>query len=548
MRDWLTVRVADVNPRTWVTMGNLVAGISVGAYLIPQAMAYGSLAGIGAAVGLSVAVVPLLVYTVLGKHKWMSVGPESAVALMAAAAAGPAAAAAGVSPTEVLPLMAAIVGVVLIVGRFLKAAFLADLLSLPVLVGYLTGIAVLMVMSQLQKLTGIEADTEDLRTLITQTEWSMPDWSTLSVGILVAAVAWFGPRISPRFPGALVALGLSIVLGMVTDIPTIGDVTTALPTFDVPPLTLELFEALIWPALTVAAVAFTDVMVTSRAISDGSRSNPDREMIALGGAQLATGFFSGYPVSASSSRTALARASGATSRHYSLVVAAVLLIAPVLFGGILSEIPEAGLAGIILYAAISLIEVGQWRKLLRLHRNEFAIAAACTFAVLMFGILPGIAFAIAASVFAFLARLARPTASVLGFTPMSASMHSIDTHDDTDTVPGLVVFRYEAPLFFINAPDFFDEALAVVDHDTDVLLVNMEASANLDTTSLDTLAELQRSLEEDGVTLWLARVRYDVMELMAKHGVLDEIGDDNIYETLGVAVDAFRRDQLMPGG
>ena len=180
-------------------------------------------------------------------------------------------------------------------------------------------------------------------------------------------------------------------------------------------------------------------------------------MIAVGGAQLATGFFSGYPVSASSSRTALARSSGATSKHYSLVVAVMILLAPILIGGLLEKIPQAGLAGIILYAAISLIELPEWRKLRRLHRNEFAIAASCTIAVLLFGILPGIGFAIAASVVAFLARLARPTASVLGFTPMSQSMHAVDKHKKVETVPGLVVFRYEAPLFFINAPDFFTD-------------------------------------------------------------------------------------------
>lgn len=544
MAQWFTERFSDVSPRTWFTLGNLVAGISVGAYLIPQAMAYGSLAGVGAALGLATAIVPLLAYTLLGKHKWMSVGPESSVALMSAAAAAPAAAAAGMEPAAVLPVMAAIVGIVLMVGRFLKAAFFADLLSLPVLVGYLTGIAVLMVMSQLQKLTGIEANTDDLWTMLTQTQWTMPDWTTLGVGLIVALIAWFSPRISPRFPGALAALGVSILLGMLTDIPTIGPVTTALPTFAVPAFSMQLVEALIWPAVTVAAVAFADVMITSRAINDGTRSNPEREMFAIGGAQLATGFFSGYPVSASSSRTALGRASGATSRHYSLVVAGVLIVAPLLIGPILSEIPEAGLAGIILFAAASLIEVPQWRKLRRLHRNEFAIAASCTVAVLLFGILPGIGFAIALSVFAFLARLARPTASVLGFTPMSESMHSVDTHDDTDTVPGLVVFRYEAPLFFINAPDFFEEAVEVVDVDTEVLLVNMEASANLDTTSLDTLQELCVYLDDMGVELWLARVRHDVLVLLDKHGVINEIGPEHIFETLTIAVDEFRSTRI----
>ncbi len=532
-------KVGNLQPKTWFTLGNLVAGISVGAYVIPQAMAYGSLAGVGAAVGLATAIVPLLAYAILGKHKWLSVGPESAVALMAAAAAGPAAAASGLSPALVLPTMAAIVGLVLIIGRFLKLAFLADLLSVPVLVGYLTGIAVLMVMSQLQKLTGIDANTEDLWSLFTKTTWSTPNWVTLGIGVIVALIAWGLPKISPKIPGAVIALAVAIVLGLLVDVPTIGPVTTGLPTFAVPDFSWSLVQSLFWPAVTVAAVAFTDVMVTSRAINDGQRSSPEREMIAVGGAQLATGFFSGYPVSASSSRTALARSSGATSKHYSLVVAVMILLAPILIGGLLEKIPQAGLAGIILYAAISLIELPEWRKLRRLHRNEFAIAASCTIAVLLFGILPGIGFAIAASVVAFLARLARPTASVLGFTPMSQSMHAVDKHKKVETVPGLVVFRYEAPLFFINAPDFFTEAIDAMEPDTKVFVINMEASPNLDTTSLDTLEDLVLSIHEQGAELWLARTRHEVMLLLRKHGCYDTIGADNFYETIGTAVAAY---------
>jgi SulP family sulfate permease len=536
----LREKLGTLQPRTWVTVGNLMAGISVGAYVIPQAMAYGSLAGVGASVGLATAIVPLLAYAVLGNHRWMSVGPESAVALMAAAAAGPAALASGLSPAMVLPTMAVIVGAVLVLGRFLKLAFLADLLSLPVLVGYLSGIAVLMVMSQLEKLTGIAANTEDLWTMITETDWTTPDWTTLGIGVLVALIAWGLPKISPKLPGAVIALGVAILLGMITDVPTIGAVTTGLPTFAVPDFSMSLITSLIWPAATVAAVAFTDVMITSRAINDGSRVSPEREMVALGGAQIATGFFAGYPVSASSSRTALARSSGATSKHYSLVVAAMIIIAPLLIGGVLAMIPQAGLAGIILFAAISLIELPQWRKIGRLHRNEFAIAASCTLAVLLFGILPGIGFAIAASVIAFLARLARPNASVLGFTPMSASMHALDTHEHAEAVPGLLVFRYEAPLFFINAPDFFEEAVDALEPDTKVMLVNMEASPNLDTTSLDTLAELATFMHDRGTQFWLARTRHEVMLLLRKHGAFETIGKDCFFETIGTAVDAYR--------
>ncbi len=545
MPEWIRAKFGEMQPRNWFTVGNLLAGVAVGAYLIPQAMAYGSLAGVGAAVGLSTAIIPLLAYALLGKHKWMSVGPESTVALMAAAAAAPAAAAAGMEPAMVLPIMAAIVGIVLVLGRLINAAFLADLLSLPVLVGYLTGIAVLMVMSQLQKLTGIDANTDNLWKLITETQWTMPNFKTLAVGLLVAVIAWGMPKFTTRIPGAVVALAVAIPLGILLGIPTIGPVSSSLPKFAIPDLSMNALQALIWPSITVAAVAFTDVMITSRAISDGTRSDPDREMVALGGAQFATGFFGGYPVSASSSRTALAKVSGATSKHYAVVVAGIILIAPLILGAVLAKIPQAGLAGIILYAAFTLVEVPQWRKLRRLHRNEYAIAAICTLAVLFFGILPGIGIAIALSIFAFLARMARPTVSVLGFTPMSASMHGIDTHEDSDTVPGLVVFRYNAPLFFINAPDFFDEAIDAMDEDTEVLLVNMEASPNLDTTSLDTLQELAVAVKDAGAELWLARTRYEVEELMEKHGVMDIIGRQNLHETLGSAVGVYQASRLM---
>ena len=534
-----------MSPGTWVTMGNLVAGISVGAYLIPQAMAYGSLAGVGATVGLATAIVPLIAYALIGKHKWMSVGPESSVALMAAAAVGPVAVANSMDPALLLPVMAVIVGVVLMIGRLLKAAFLADLLSMPVLVGYLTGIAILMMMSQLTKLTGIEANTDDVWTMLTTTEWTMPDWGMLSVGLIVTAIAWAGPKISPRFPGAVVALGVSIPLGMWADIPTIGPVASAIPQFAVPDLSLELVKSLVWPAATVAAVAFTDVMVTARAINDDTRVNDEREMLGLGAAQVATGFFGGYPVSASSSRTALARSSGATSKHYALLVVAMLVIAPLLLGSLLARIPQAGLAGIILYAAISLIEPNQWRKMGVLHRNELGIAALCTLTVLFFGILTGIVFAIAASLFAFLARISRPNASVLGFTPEGESLHAVDKHDNVEIVPELVVFRYEAPLFFVNAPDFFDEAIDALEPDTRVMLINMEASPNLDITSLDTLEELAQYVHSHGVELWLARTRHDVMELLRKHGVYESIGAGNFYDTMAGAVEIFKERQAI---
>ena len=284
----------DLQPRTWFTVGNLVAGVSVGAYLIPQAMAYGSLAGVGPAMGLATAIVPLLVYAALGSHIWMSVGPESAVAMMAAAAVAPVGLAVGMEPAALLPTMAVIVGIALIVGRFLKASFpgrpalLAGAGRLPH--GHRDphgDVADLPSDRHRRRHHGHPDVVHQHRLARTQLGHAGrgPDRGGRRLG---------RPKISPRFPGALLALGLSIVLGYLVDIPTIGPVTSAMPTFGVPTLSMDVVSALLWPAISVAAVAFADVTVTGRAITDGTRPNTKREMLAIGGSQLATGFFSGY--------------------------------------------------------------------------------------------------------------------------------------------------------------------------------------------------------------------------------------------------------------
>ena len=525
--------------RTLFTSGNLLAGISVGAYFIPQAMAYGALAGIDVADGLAIAVVPLLVYLFLGRSRYMSVGPESAVALMAAAAVGPTASSLGVDPLTALAACSIMVGAILFLGWLVKASFLADLLSKPILVGYLTGVAILMVLSQLPKILNYEVDTSSVRAVFSS-DLQAPDYQTVVIALLVLAVSLVCRKINPRLPGPLFGLVLAILLGLMWDVPTVGDVSLQMPTPQLSGITLELMAALFLPAISIAIVSFTDVMVTSRAFAVGPPPDPSSEMRALAAVQGVTGVAGGYPMSASSSRTALAAASGATSKYYSIIVIAVLIGGPLLIPGVISATPDAGLAGVILYAAYTLIDVPEWTGLARFRKRETAIAAVCAVAVVALGILPGVIVAIVLSVMEFLTRLARPHEGVLGFTPEAVGMHDIDDWDRTTTIPGLVVFRYDAPLFFMNAFDFYNKVKGVSPPGTEVVILNMEANVELDSTALATMEDLWEALDEQGTELWLARVKRDVLAPMVTHGVAEVIGRDNMYPTLSTALDAFR--------
>ncbi len=518
---------------------NVIAGISVGAYLIPQAMAYGSLAGVTPSASLTISVVPLVVYMLLGRNPYMSLGPESTVALMAAAAVGPVAAANNIPWTSALAITTTLVGVILGIGWLLRASFLADLLSNPILIGYLTGVALLMIMSQLSKILGYDVDGDSLGGLFS-TDWQMPDWQTVTIATVVVAVAFACRAISPRIPGPLLGLIAATIVGAFMDVPEIGEVSLSMPEIGLSGQSLDVVLTLMLPALSIAVVAFTDVMVTSRAFAGDAQPDARREMKALAGTQLASGLAGGYPMSASSSRTALAYASGSTTRFYSIFVIAVILAGPLLIPGLIGSVPYAALAGVIVYAALTLIDIGAWIALARFRLAEVSIAAACAISVVVFGILPGVLISIVLSIVEFMARLARPHDGVLGFVDNLPGMHDVDDYESPSTIPGLVVFRYDAPLFFMNAYDFFYKVNDAVEPDTEVIILNMEANVELDTTALNVLADLHDSLDDRGIELWLARVKNDVLIPMRDHGAAEVIGENHMYPTLPTAVAAYR--------
>lgn len=520
---------------------NSVAGLSVGAYLIPQAMAYGELAGVGPAVGLGAALVPLLVYPLVGRHHWLSMGPESAVALMAAATAAPIAVSTGLSIIVVLPLLSVLAGVFLLGARFVRAAALTDLLSKPVLVGYLSGVALLMAVSQLGNVLGSDIDSSSAQSLAQDLAGvavnPLTVALTLSCLVLVSVLRKFAPKV----PALLLVLVLGALVGYVLPVPTVGELQFALPSPSFPALTMDVAASLAGGAAAIALVSYTDVLVTARAFDDGARLDPRHELTALGTVQLATGLTGGYPASASSSRTAIARASGASSRFYSYAVAVVLVAAPLAAGSLLAHVPLAVLAAIVITAALGLVDVSAWMEVARVRRSEVMVAFACALGVVFLGILPGVLVAIGLSVIDVLVRLSRPHEAVLGVVPGVPGMHSVEEHPAAEQIAGLVVYRYDAPLFFANANDFYSRAMdAAESPGCSWLILNMEAVVSIDSTGLDALRQLIADASSAEVQVGFARVKADVLASLERSGVADEAGTDMFFATLPAAVDAFR--------
>ncbi len=523
------------------------AGLAVGFYMIPQAMAYGVLVGVGAGPGLAMAAVPLLAYLIVGRHRLLSLGPEVATAMMATGAVAPIAARYHVPIGAALGATSLLVTVALALAWVFKAGFLADLLSKPVLLGYLTGVAVVMVLGELGQLTGSTLDGSSLSKVWSTAPHAHINPLAVAVGLGTAGIIWLLGKKVPRLPAALVALGLAIVIGYTTGVPTIGSVDERWQAPQLGSLPLSMLGDLVVVAISVAIIAYTNVMLTARAFSEGERVDANRELGALTVAMLATGLSGGYPISASNTRSAIARMSGAVSRNYTWTVAAVVVVAPLVAGSVLAHVPQAALAGIIVYSAVILVDVPSWTSVLRLRASEAWSGVACAVAVVLLGIEPGIVIAVAFSVVELIKRLSRPHDAILGFVPGMPGMHDVDDYPEATQLPGLVVFRYDAPLFFGNANDFYTKTLdAAAADDVHWLVLNMEASVEVDSTGLDALGEIVTVLRDRGVHVALARVKNDLLIPMRRYGTARLIGETNMYPTLPAAVLAYKRDPDSP--
>lgn len=358
-------------------------------------------------------------------------------------------------------------------------------------------------------------------------------------------------RWAPRAPGPIIAVLAATMLVAVMSldakgIAIVGRIPSGLPTPGVPPVSVEDLRALIIPAAGIAIVTFTDGVLTARAFAArrGQEVNANAELRAVGACNIAAGLTHGFPVSSSSSRTALADVVGGRTQLYSLIALGLVVIVMVFASGLLAMFPIAALGALVVYAALRLIDLSEFRRLARFRRSELMLALATTAAVLGLGVFYGVLTAVALSILELLRRVAHPHDSVLGFVPGIAGMHDIDDYPQAKRVPGLVVYRYDAPLCFANAEDFRRRALTVVDQDpgqVEWFVLNAESNVEVDLTALDALDQLRTELLRRGIVFAMARVKQDLRESLRAASLLDKIGEDHIFMTLPTAVQAFRR-------
>jgi sulfate permease, SulP family len=538
--------------RAWLRP-DVVAGVTVAAYLVPQVMAYAQLAGLDPVVGLWSAILPGIVYALVGTSRHVSTGPESTTAIMVAVAVAPLAAGDPLRYAALSTALALLVGAICIAGGALRLGFLGDLLSHPILVGYMTGVAALMVVSQLERVTGVPVHGDSFPAQIVDfvSHLGAIHGPTFGLALGVIAFLFAARRWLPSLPGPLTAvIGATVLvaaLGLDTQgIAVVGPIPSGLPPVGLPAIALADVAFLAASALGIALVAYTDDILTARsfAIRNGYPIDANAELLALGGANLAAGLTSGMPVSSSGSRTAIGESVGGRSQLAGIVASVCVVLVLLLLGNLLARFPAAALGGLVVYAALRLIDIAGFRRLARFRPSELGLAVAATAGVLVVGVLAGILVAIALSVIDLFARVARPQAAILGRAPGVAGLHNIEDYPEAVTIPGLVVFRYDAPLCFANANDFKTRALEAVESQAvrvEWLLLNAEAIVEIDLTSADALGELNDELERRGILLALARVKQDLRVQLERIGLVTHIGPDRLFATLPVALEAFER-------
>ncbi len=528
--------------------GDLTAGLTVAAYLIPQCMAYGELAGLAPINGLWAMLPAIVIYAWLGGSPQLSVGPETTTALMTAALVGPMVAAGDRSGSIALAsLMALLVGLVCLLAALLKLAFLADLLSQPILVGYLAGVALLMIAGQMHTLTGIgpRADSlwEALEALV-----HGPSLTLAGLALLLMLVL---RRWRPHLPGPLLVVLLATAASGLLHldrqgVAMVGTIEAGLPALVLPTgLTLASWQPLMLGAVGIALVGYSDNMLTARSFAQrhGERIDASKELVALGVTNVATSLFQGFPVSSSNTRTALADAMGARSQRYALVALAVVLAVLLWLRPLLALFPRPVLGALVVFAALQLIDIDAFRRLQRFKRSEFLLALVTLLGVLFSGILSGVVVAVGLSVLDLFARVARPHDAVLGEVRDLAGFHDVKDWPGGSTVPGLVLYRYDAPLCFANANDFERRALAAIAAEVEPVqwfVLNAEAIIELDITAADMLAELAQELQGRGIRFAMTRVKQGLFHELERAGLVARLGFDAFYPTIPVAVAAFR--------
>src|SRR4051795_4594881 len=547
------VRALSGYRRSWLVK-DLVAGVVLTTLLVPQGMAYAELAGLPPITGLYTTIMCLLGYAVFGPSRILVLGPASSLGPMIAATILPLVAAGG-DPDRAVALagmLALMTGVVMVTAGATGLGFVADLLSRPTMIGYMNGLAVTILIGQLPKLFGFSVDGDGLIDEVVGFVQGLARGDVVPAaaavglgGILVILVL---QRWLPKVPAVLVMVVLAIAVSAVLQLDEHGVSLIGVLPKGFPPLT---FPSVGWSdvgplaggALAIALVSLADTISTASSFAErtGQEVHGNQEMIGIGAANLAAGLFQGFPVSTSASRTAVAERAGSKSQLTGVTGAALIIVMIVFVPGLFKDLPQAALAAVVITAALSLADLPATARLWHQRKVEFSLSIVAFLGVALLGVLPGIAIAVGLSILNVFRRAWRPYQTTLGRVDGIAGYHDVQSYPEARLLPGLVLYRFDGPLFFANAKTFRDEvtALARSDPPPQWIVVAAEPITDVDTTAADVLFDLDRRLDERGQTLVFAELKDPVRRKIDRYGLTREIEPRHFFPTVEAAADAW---------
>jgi len=541
-------------PRGWLP-NDLVAGLVLTAFLVPVGMGYAQAAGLPPITGLYATIVPLLAYAVFGPSRVMVLGPDSSLAAVIAGIILPLG---GRDPPRAVALagmLAILTGLMILLAGVARLGFVTELLSRPVQLGYLYGIAITIMVGQLPKLFGFSVDGTGLLSeawgFVQGLAREETNGAALAVGLAGMVVILGLRRLWSGFPGVIVAVGLGIAAVAAFDlaargVQVIGVLPQGLPSVAFPDVRLADLPLLFGGALGIAVVAVADTTVLSKSLAAQRKEtvDPNQELVALGAANLAAGLFQGFPISSSASRTPVAISAGARSQLTPLVGATAIVLLLLVAPAALQNLPQPMLAAVVITAAIGLVDAHAVRRLYRVRRPEFVLWLTAFLGVAVLGVLVGILVAIVLSLADFVRRAWRPYDAVLGREDELKGYHDLERHPNARQVPGLLLYRFDAPLFFANAGYFrgrISDLVATTTPRIRWVVVAAEPITDVDTTAADALLELLRELRQQQVVLAFAEMKGPVKDRLRRYGLFAEVGAERFFPTVGTAVDGYLR-------
>ena len=554
LRCWLpALAMVRTYQSSWLVK-DLVAGLVLTAILVPAGMGYAEAAGLPAIYGLYATIVPLVAYALFGPSRILVLGPDSALAGIIAATILPLAAGNPDRLVALAGLLAMLSGALCILAGLARFGFVTDLLSKPIRYGYLNGIALTVLVGQLPKLFGFSVSggnlIQEANNLVYGIMNGRTNKTALVIGLACLLVIVGFRRWAPKIPGILIAVsGATIVAGWFNlaaqaGLAVVGPLPQGLPVFQFPIVSLDELGTLFASALAIALVAFADMSVLSRtfALRGGYEVDRNQELIALGAANVATGLFQGFPISSSASRTPVAESAGAKSQLTGLVGAVCIVLLLIFASLLLQNLPTAALGAVVITACFSLVEISGVLRLYRLRRSEFVLSIVSFLGVALIGVIPGIFIAVGLALLAFIWRAWQPYNAVLGRVDGLKGYHDITRHTEAKRIPGLILFRWDAPLFFANAEIFHEhilQAIAEAPTRTKWVVVAAEPVTDIDITAADALAALDEALHAEGMELCFAGMKGPVKDRLKRYGLFTALGTENFFPTLGQAVDRY---------